>query len=101
MTQRGRSTVSVRDLLVAGLLREGQQLRFSRANEQIAVLDSNGGLRVGDQSYRSPSSAARALNGGVAVNGWTAWRLADSDGVSLAEVRRRFLSSQLANPNPL
>jgi len=90
----------MKDLLDAGLLREGEQLCFGRANDQVAVLASDGTISLGGKSYSSPSTAARALNGGVAVNGWTAWRLAEGDRVTLAEVRRRFGPADLGAQDP-
>jgi hypothetical protein len=100
MTQRGRSAVSIKDLLDAGLLKEGQQLRFGMVNEAVAALTSDGTISLSGKSYSSPSTAGRAINGGVAVNGWTAWRLADGDGATLAEVRRRFGAPNLGSHSP-
>ena len=89
--QRGRSTVSLSDLIGVGLLRPGQDLSFRRSPELVAVVTESGGLRFRNKEYRSPSTAGRAAASGVATNGWTAWYAWSEGGhVSLAGLRERF-----------
>lgn len=89
--QRGRSPVSVADLVAAGLLRPGQRVRFRRDETITGELTDAGAIRIGADEYRSPSTAGRAVAGGTATNGWTAWSVHDGDDwVTLATVRDRM-----------
>jgi hypothetical protein len=89
--QRGRSAVSLSDLIGAGLLRSGQELSFRRSDDVVAVLTESGGLRFKGDEYRSPSTAGRAAAGGVATNGWVAWfAKSGHERVSLARLRDQF-----------
>lgn len=85
--------VSIRDLLLAGLLSAGQVLysgngRFPDARCTVtadALLDVEGGF------YETPSGAAKAVCGRV-VNGWRFWRIGHPDGPRIAGLRQEFLS---------
>lgn len=85
--QRGRSPVSVSDLIVSGLLRPGQELRF-RQTPTVAVVAPDGKLNIDGRAFASPSTAAAAVLGGTATNGWLAWYLEEGEGRrSLAQLR--------------
>lgn len=52
-----------------------------------AVVQPDGSLKTEDgKSHKSPSGAAKHLNGGKPVDGWIAWKVKDS-GKSLADLR--------------
>ena len=90
--QRGRSPVSVRDLLAAGLLQSGQDLSFRQRPGTTAEVTEEGKLKIGLEEYSSPSAAARAVLGGTSTNGWRAWHVRVDDGLStLADLRTRLL----------
>lgn len=79
----------MQDLLDAGLLRPGQELRIQgRRVEAKATITSNGAISFRGVHYRTPSGAASAVRG-TARNGWTAWRArSDQDvWVMLSELR--------------
>ncbi len=89
--QRGRSSISVADLLSAGLLHAGQRLSFRKSDTIVAEVTPSGTLRVGSDEFSSPSTAGRAVAHGVATNGWAAWYLREPTGwSSLADLRARF-----------
>lgn len=91
--QRGRSPVSVADLVKAELLRPGQRLSFRKNDAVVGEVTTTGTIRIGADEYSSPSTAARAVTGGTATNGWLAWCV-DQGGRSatLADLRGQFLS---------
>jgi hypothetical protein len=72
--QRGRSSVTVRELLVRGQLRAGERLVGThRGNRHAAEVLPDGRIRVADgQSFSSPSYAARHVTGHN-TNGWRFW----------------------------
>jgi hypothetical protein len=90
--QRGRSPVSLADLVTAELLKPGQRLSFRKDDAVVAEITTNGCIRVGGSDFVSPSTAARSVTGGTAVNGWLAW-CAQRDGrvVTLADLRDELL----------
>jgi hypothetical protein len=73
--------VQLADLLDAGLLREGDQLIWTRprvGEEYHALVTHDGGLRLEDgRTFASPSRAAKEAAGLPAYDGWYAWRLGD------------------------
>lgn len=83
--------VRVADLVDAGLLRDGDILRFSTGGEVYsATVDGDGSLRIdGKEPFHTPSRAAAEVSGLPAVAGWNAWSL--EDGRTLDEVRQQFL----------
>jgi hypothetical protein len=86
--QRGRSPVSMKDLLDAGLLTAGQELR-GRGSVRAKVT-ATGGLVVAGTEHRSPSNAATAALDGTSTNGWFFWRVQHGqDWVRLDELRRQ------------
>jgi hypothetical protein len=93
--QRGRSEVSLSDLIGAGLLRVGQEVTFRALPTTVAVVTESGGLRFKGSEYRSPSSAGRAASNGVATNGWVAWYVNFAgERESLATLRDRYTNGQ-------
>lgn len=78
------------DLVKSGALSTGQELIWNRrvAKEiHIATINSDGSLTTADgKKHKTPSGAAKHLNGGKPVDGWLAWKLKDS-GESLASLR--------------
>jgi hypothetical protein len=91
MAQRGRSAISITQLLEAGFVREGQELRLRGQAGATATLTASGSIRYEGQLYPSLSTAARAAKGGTSTNGWKAWQVeAQGSWVDLSELRRRF-----------
>ena len=91
--QRGRSSVSLSDLMGAGLLRPGQELCFRHSGE-VAVVTDSGALRLRGNEYHSPSTAGQVITGGPNLNGWMAWYVtSDGERASLATLRARLLEA--------
>lgn len=81
--------VALQDLMDAGLLLAGSQLTCSwRGDTYRATVTTSGGLKLQDgRTFETPSAAASAVMGGIAINGWSAWRL---DGQTLNDLRVRL-----------
>jgi len=81
------------DLLNAGLLQIGDELIWERRVQKVthvAVLNSNCTIETSDKRiHRTPSGAAKHLNGNKPVDGWLAWKLKKSD-VSLSDLRKKL-----------
>ncbi len=89
--QRGRSKVSLSDLIRAKLLLVGQEVSFRGSPTTVAVVTETGGLRFEGSEYRSPSTAGRAAANGVATNGWVAWYVnLAGERETLASLRDRY-----------
>lgn len=89
--QRGRSSVSIRELIDQGALAPGQRLSYMRRDGDLATLTASGELEYGGRRFASPSTAAKAASGGKTMNGWRAWYLKLDEGWrSLAEVREEW-----------
>lgn len=69
MAQRGRSAVSLAQLLEAGLLRDGQELRLRGPAGVSATISASGAILYQGQEYQGPSTAAKAAKGGTSTNG--------------------------------
>jgi hypothetical protein len=92
--------VSVRDLIMAGLLAPGSKLYMTykpRSGQDRktyeAIVEEDGSLRADDQSF-SPSYAAvyylnKAGSPRKTANGWITWKT--EDGILLADLRDRYL----------
>jgi hypothetical protein len=69
---------TIRDLLKAGILKEGDALIWNRRIQgkiHIAVV-TNGFIQTIDgKLHKSPSGAARHLNAGKPVDGWYVWKV--------------------------
>ncbi len=82
-------TRSLQDLLRAGRLETGERLVIVRRNapDIAAVLQGDGTIRLGRETFASPTGAAKeALNVG-SIDGWIRWRVPRLGGRSLADVR--------------
>jgi Restriction Enzyme Adenine Methylase Associated len=82
-------TETVKDLLTAGLLTPGQELRPTRKGkvDRATVLES-GHLRIGNTEFASLSAAAKSVSGNSSEPGWEFWALeADGRRVSLFDLR--------------
>ncbi len=78
------------DLVKKGLLNTGQELIWNRrvANQiHLATVNQDGSITTADGvKHKTPSGAAKHLNGNKPVDGWLAWKI-KSSGVSLASLR--------------
>ncbi len=81
---------SIRDLVRSGTLKEGQKLVWNRRkSKQIhhATINTDGTSTTSDGfKHKSPSGAAKHLNGNKPVDGWLAWKL-ENTGASLSSLR--------------
>ena len=81
---------TLRDLLKSGALENGDVLVWVKkqtGTKSVVTVQANGTLLdEKGTTYRTPSSAAKALNGGIAINGWRVWKL-QKNSKSLLEVR--------------
>jgi hypothetical protein len=94
--QRGRSPVSLSDLLKAGVLEPEQPSRFRGRADMTATITIRGTLVFRAIEYKSLSSAAKAAANGHSTNGWISWLVEDeSRWISLATIRDRFLSKSI------
>ncbi len=87
--------VATKDLIKAGLLNAGEILVWKRrthAESHIATVRSDGMIETSDgKIHRTPSGAAKHLNGNKPVDGWLTWKL-KSTGESLSAVREKIIS---------
>ena len=78
------------DLVKKGSLIAGQELIWNRrvAKEiHLATVNQDGSISTADGvKHKTPSGAAKHLNGNKPVDGWLAWKI-KSTGVSLASLR--------------
>jgi hypothetical protein len=81
---------SIKDLVQSGALLEGQELVWNRrvAKEiHMATVNRDGSITTSDGvKHKSPSGAAKHLNGNKPVDGWLAWKIKKT-GVSLSSLR--------------
>jgi hypothetical protein len=86
--QRGRSSVSLMDLIDAGLIQPGQTLQFTHREDTQAQVTPHGTVLFRGVEYNSLSAAGKAVTN-TAVNGWEAWRIKSGgqDGVKVSELR--------------
>jgi hypothetical protein len=91
--QRGRSPVTLADLLGAGFLHTDQQLSFRRNSAVTAHVTAEGTIQFEGTEYPSPSTAGKAAAGGTSTNGWVSWYVKDGEQwSSLAALRNRHLA---------
>jgi Restriction Enzyme Adenine Methylase Associated len=80
-------------LVEAGVLTPGEEIFWKRRslNETfIAVIQSDGTILTEDgKKHKTPSGAAKHLNGNRPVDGWLAWKL-KRNGVPLSELRKQL-----------
>jgi hypothetical protein len=82
---------TVADLVAAGLLRAGAELRLSQGGRFAnATVSTFGELIVDGVAYASPSKAASTALGLQSSNGWTTWHVDDLSGPTLAQLRARL-----------
>ena len=78
------------DLVKKGSLTAGQELIWNRRVAKqlhIATINQDGSITTADGvKHKTPSGAAKHLNGNKPVDGWLAWKI-KSTGVSLASLR--------------
>jgi hypothetical protein len=78
------------DLLESGSLSAGQELIWNRRvakQVHLAVVGQDGSITTVDGvKHKTPSGAAKHLNGNKPVDGWLAWKV-KSTGQSLASLR--------------
>jgi hypothetical protein len=89
--------VTVKDLLAAGLLRQGQQLVGGRNGSSCsAIVRGDGRIQLEDgRVEESPSKAGAAALGVKACNGWHFWQTDTPRGlVRLSRVRDDYLERQ-------
>ena len=81
------------DLVNSGLLKAGQELIWNRRvakHVHLAIVNQDGTITTADGiKHRTPSGAAKHLNGNKPVDGWLAWKVKSSD-VSLAALRAKL-----------
>jgi hypothetical protein len=78
------------DLVKQGSLTIGQELIWNRRVAKqihLATVNQDGSITTADGvKHRTPSGAAKHLNGNKPVDGWLAWKI-KSTGASLASLR--------------
>jgi hypothetical protein len=78
------------DLVKKGSLNAGQELIWNRRVAKqihLAIVNQDGSITTADGvKHKTPSGAAKHLNGNKPVDGWLAWKL-KSTGNSLASLR--------------
>jgi len=78
------------ELIFSGRLKAGSTLIWRRKSVGVthkAFLRADGLIETQDGLiHKTPSGAAKHLNGGKPVDGWLAWKLEDS-GMTLGELR--------------
>ncbi len=95
--QRGRSPVSLSDLLRAGLLHPGDEIRLRRGDTSKATVTERSTILLGETEYTSPSTAAKAATG-TATNGWLAWYVRrGEEWTDLAALRKHLLPPDLTD----
>ena len=86
--------VATKDLIKAGLINAGETLVWKRrthAESHIATVKSDGTIETSDgKIHRTPSGAAKHLNGNKPVDGWLAWKL-QANGATLAALREKLI----------
>ena len=86
---RTTGTTSLADLLKRGTLKSGEKLVIRRRSAAVieGSLDADGRIRVGNDVYKTPSTAAKHALGVPAVDGWLRWRVPRLGDRTLAEIR--------------
>jgi hypothetical protein len=83
----------VMDLLKKGDLSAGTELIWNRRVAKqihIAVINQDGSISTSDGvRHKTPSGAAKHLNGNKPVDGWLAWKV-KSSGLSLSTLRENI-----------
>jgi len=84
--------MTIKQLLDLGLLNTGELVIWNRRGLKTsheATIQSDGSLLTEDgKRHRTPSGAAKHLNGNKPVDGWLAWKV-KRNGLSLADIRKK------------
>ena len=84
---------TIKDLLKANLITGGTELIWKRSKAKqtyTAVINTNGTILTSDGViHKTPSGAAKHLNGDKPVDGWNTWRV-KSTGKTLSELRKNL-----------
>jgi hypothetical protein len=84
---------TIKDLLKANLITGGTELIWKRSKAKqtyTAVINTNGTILTSDGAiHKTPSGAAKHLNGDKPVDGWNTWRV-KSTGKTLSELRKNL-----------
>lgn len=85
---RGRSEVSLMDLIKAELIQPGQVLQFGRRGSTQAHVTHRGTVLLQGVEYTSLSSAGTAITNGN-VNGWMVWyvKIGKSNWIKISDLR--------------
>jgi hypothetical protein len=82
------------DLVKKGSLNAGQELIWNRRVAKqihLATVNQDGSITTADGvKHKTPSGAAKHLNGNKPVDGWLAWKI-KSTGDSLASLRSKSI----------
>ncbi len=85
--------MTIKDLIKIGSLQVGDELIWIRRSlgvQHVARIVSEGLIQTTDgHLHKTPSGAAKHLNGNKPVDGWIAWK-SKKEGKSLAEIRSRL-----------
>lgn len=88
--------IKLQDLVKAGLLKNEDVVNWNRKSLKTthsAKVVDGGFLQTKDgKNHKTPSGAARHLNGNKPIDGWIAWKTSD-DKISLAELREKLLGN--------
>ena len=93
--------VATKDLIKAGHLNAGDVLVWKRRTQgasHTATIKSDGTIETSDGTietsdgkiHKTPSGAAKHLNGNKPVDGWLAWKL-QANGATLAALRDKLI----------
>ena len=81
---------TTKELIRAGIIAAGEELIWNRrvsGQIHLAVINADGSITTSDGvKHKSPSGAAKHLNGNKPVDGWLAWKIKKS-GISLGSLR--------------
>lgn len=82
--------LKVVDLIRRGSISVGEELIWTRRvarESHIAIVNEDGSISTSDGvKHKTPSGAAKHLNGNKPVDGWLAWKIKKS-GISLGSLR--------------
>ena len=83
----------IADLLKKGDLNVGTELIWNRRVAKqihVAIVNQDGSISTSDGvRHKTPSGAAKHLNGNKPVDGWLAWKV-KSSGLSLSTLREKI-----------
>lgn len=86
-------SMTLKDLIESGKLKVGQKLVWNRRNGFFeCYVTEDGKLKFPDGTeFKTPSGAAKYVNGGKNIDGWIVWKIAQSEkdksDINLSELR--------------